>query len=84
MLGALAAEPQAPRLVLLDFSGVDVATASWIREAVLGLQDRLRERRSNWYPAVCNLSEDVKEEFLILLRQRGDAVLAVASVTTAG
>lgn len=77
MLAALAAEPETPGVVLLDFMNVEVATASWIREAVLGLRDRLRERRSNWYPAVCNLSEDVKEEFLILLRQRGDAVLAV-------
>lgn len=80
MLGALAAEPETPRLVLFDFSGVEVATASWIREAMLGLRDRLRGRRSNWYPAVCNLSEDLKEEFLILLRQRGDALLAMAPV----
>lgn len=77
MLAALAAEPEAPGVVLLDFTNVEVATASWIREAVLGLRDRLRERRSNWYPAVCNLSEDVKEDFLILLRQRGDVVLAM-------
>lgn len=77
MLGQVVAEPEMPRVVLLDFAGVEVATASWIREAVLGLRDRLRERRSNWYPVISNLASDVKEEFLILLRQRGDAVLTV-------
>ena len=69
-------EPAEPRIVVLDFAGVDVATASWIREAVLGFRDRLRGRRSNWYPVVHDLSEDVMEEFLILLKQRAEVVLA--------
>lgn len=74
-LAVAAAEPATPTVLLLDFAGVEIATASWIREAVLGLRDRLRERRSNWYPVVCNLGDDVKEEFLILLKQRADVVL---------
>ena len=75
-LNRFAVEPGEPTVAVLDFADVEVATASWVREAILGLRDRLRRRHSNWYPLVSNLSEDVKEEFLILLKQRADVVLA--------
>ncbi len=75
-LGRLAIEPAVPTIAFLDFSGVEVVTASWVREAILGARDRLRGRHSKWYPVVCDLAEDVEEEFLIVLKQRADVVLA--------
>ena len=78
LLGKMAAEPSGPAVALLDFAGVEVATASWVREAVIGLRNCLRGRRSNWYPVVSGLAADVREEFLILLRQRSDALLECA------
>ena len=75
LLGNVAAEPSAPAVAFLDFAGVEIATASWVREAVIGFRDCLRGRRSNWYPVVSGLAVDVREEFLILLRQRSDVLL---------
>lgn len=69
-------EPSAPEPAFLDFGDVDVATASFLRECVLGYRDAIRRRRSNLYAVTSNANETVEEELADLLRERGEAMLA--------
>jgi hypothetical protein len=64
-----------PTIVILDFHGVDLATSSFLSEAVLPLRDHLRLRRPPAYVVVANLAERVSEEFGELLNRSGDAIL---------
>jgi hypothetical protein len=66
----------APTLLILDFRGVELATSSFLSEAVLPLRDHLRFRRPPAYVVVANLAEKVAEEFDELLVRSGDAMLA--------
>ena len=75
MLSMTLAEPDKPELAILDFSRVEVATASFLRESVLAFRDVIRGRRSLFYPIVANLNDVVRDEFKELLRLRGDAVM---------
>jgi hypothetical protein len=60
-------------LFLLDFSGVRVATSSFIREAIVAFRNRAREELPNLYPVIINLAEEVEEELVMLLNQVGEA-----------
>jgi len=71
-----AAEPAAPEPVFLDFSGIEVATASYLRESVLAFRDVTRGRRSLFYPVIANANETVREELMVLLLPRGDVLMA--------
>lgn len=62
-------------VVVLDFQGVDVATASFLRESVLGFRDYCRNSRATLYPLLANLGVKVREELEGLLRLKGDAVV---------
>lgn len=78
LLSALiAATPSAatPTLALLDFSGVEVATASFLRESVIGFRDYARQALPNIYPVVANLPAAVAEELDFFVRTRGDVLL---------
>lgn len=68
-------EPGEAETVFLDFGGVNVATASFLRESVLAFRDDVRHRRSNFYPVIANASDLVTEELKVLVRSRGDAVM---------
>ena len=68
-------EPQSPELIFLDFSSVDVATASFLREAVLAYRDTVRRRRSNFYPVVANANQVIEDELKILVTAEGDALM---------
>jgi hypothetical protein len=61
--------------VVLDFRGVEVASASFLREAVLAFRDYVRVYQPDAFPVVGNLSDAIREEFDVLLRQRGEAML---------
>lgn len=67
-----AAETPAP--AFLDFSGIEVATASFLREAVIGFRDYARLSLPNVYPAVANLTVAVAEELEFFVRARGDVL----------
>jgi hypothetical protein len=67
----------------LDFSGVEIATASYLRESVLSFRDSVRRQRSNLYPIVANANEQVIEE-LTLLIQAGSDVLMTCSLDEQG
>ena len=75
MLSVTLAEPDRPELAILDFSGIEVATASYLRESVLAYRDIIRGRRSRFYPVVTNLNDVVRDELVELLRLRGDALM---------
>lgn len=68
-------EPQSPELIYLDFSGVDVATASFLREAVLAYRDTVRRRRSNFYPVIANANQVIEDELKVLVTAEDDALM---------
>lgn len=77
LLSALiAATPSvaAPTPAFLDFTDIQVATASFLREAVIGFRDYARLSLSNVYPAVANLLPAVAEELEFFIRARGDVL----------
>jgi hypothetical protein len=76
LLSHVTREPALPEPVFLDFEGVEVATASFLRESVLSFRDLVRKRRSFYYPVVANTNEKTREELLILLDLKGDALLS--------
>jgi hypothetical protein len=71
-----------PTTILLDFRKIDVATSSYLREAILGFRDYCRNSRPELYPVICNLGSKVREELDALLRLKGDAL--VVAETDAG
>jgi hypothetical protein len=76
LVEATAEPPQTPQALFLDFTGVEVATASFLRESILAFRDHIRGRRSHYYPVVANANETVQDELLELLRSRGGALMA--------
>lgn len=77
-------EPDEPEAVFLDFAGVQVATASFLRESVLRFREIVRRRRSNIYPVVANAQDQVQEELEELLRSHGAVLLACGLDEQAG
>jgi hypothetical protein len=75
LVAAATAEPQQPEPVFLDFFGVEVATASYLRESVLAFRDLVRGRRSTFYPVIANANDDVRDELAELMRARGDVLI---------
>ncbi len=68
-------EPALPEPLFLDFAGVNVATASFLRETVLAYRDAVRRRRSNFYPVIANANQVVEEELKILVSTDGDVLM---------
>lgn len=63
-------EPEKPEPVYLDLAGIEVATASFLRECILEFRDIVRRRWTNYYPVVANANDLVTEELSVLLGQR--------------
>jgi hypothetical protein len=92
LLQATMSEPIDPEPLFLDFSGIAVATASFLRESVLALRDIVRSRRSNLYPVIANPNEAVRDELAELTDARGAVLMtcelddhgAVISTSTIG
>jgi hypothetical protein len=76
LLAAAAVEPASPEPFLLDFSQVEVATASFLRESILIFRDSIRAQKSNFYPVVANASEPVLEELMVLIRAGGGVLMS--------
>ncbi len=79
LLGKLvaAARPSAePEPAYLDFDGVTVATASFLREGVIAFRDHARATLPALYPVIANASPAVTEELEFFLRHRKDALWA--------
>lgn len=65
-----------PSVALLDFTGVDIATGSFLREAVLGFRDFSRNAIGMLYPVVANANSAIEEELSDYLADRTDAMWA--------
>lgn len=64
-----------PEPVLLSFEGVEAATGSFLREAVLGFRDYCTKTQPNLYPVVANANDVIVDELEFLLKLNGDALL---------
>lgn len=73
-LVAAARPPADPEPVYLDFDGVTVATASFLREGVIAFRDYARATLPALYPVIANASPEVTEELEFFLRHRKDAL----------
>jgi hypothetical protein len=77
LVAATVQEPFEPEPVFLDFSKIQVATASFLRESVLALRNIVRRQRSNFYPVVANANADICDELHELVDgQRSDVLIA--------
>ncbi|MEQ8694884.1 MAG: hypothetical protein RIC85_06210 [Gammaproteobacteria bacterium] len=63
-------------VVVLDFKNVELATSSFMGEAVVQFRDHLRLGRTPAYLVVANLNDRVAEELDDLLSRAADALLA--------
>ena len=59
----------------LDFSGVECATASFLREAVFGTREALRRNGSSTQVIIANGNQQVQEELLLLAQAQGAPLL---------
>jgi hypothetical protein len=75
-LVAEAVAPAEPEPAFLDFVGVRVATASFLRESVIAFRDYARSTLPNLYPVIANAAEPVAEEITFFMRHRNDALWA--------
>lgn len=76
-LSKLACErPDVPTPWFWDFKGVKVASASFIRECFLTLQATLRAQRSTLFPVMANANPDVREDFRVMFKDVGGAIVA--------
>lgn len=82
-LVAAARAPAEPETAYLDFQGVTVATASFLREGVIAFRDYARSTLPLLYPVIANASPPVTEELDFFLRHRKDAMWA-CRLTEAG
>jgi hypothetical protein len=64
------------QLFVLDFAGIELATASFLRECVLGFRDYCRQSQANLYPIIANANQIVEEELGLLLQDRNEAMIA--------
>lgn len=76
-------EPDAPEALFLDFESIEVATASFLREAILGFRDAIRSRSSKFYPVVANAGALVLDELAVLVKALGQVAMT-CSLTPAG
>lgn len=65
-------DTKASEIVFLDFTGVDVATSSFLRECLIGYRDFARRSTASIYPVLANLPSSVFEELEFFVRRRGE------------
>ena len=82
LLERIDGQPESPEPLYLDFNGIDIATASCLRECILEFRDIVRRRWTNCYPIVANANDSVTEELCVLLTQRD--VLMLCSLDKKG
>lgn len=68
-------EPAQPTVLHLDFQGIEVATASFLRGAVFDFRDLLRSNRSKLYSVVTNANDLLVEELAEVAKFKNDALL---------
>jgi hypothetical protein len=76
LIKAVTHEPVAPEPLFLDFKGVDVATASFLRESVFALKNYMRTTNSKYYPVVANVGDSVWDEMSVIAYAKNDVILS--------
>jgi hypothetical protein len=75
-LAALAQErPSEPRPWCWDFDGVEVVSASFIRESFVSVRALLRAQRSTLVPVVVNANADVREDLHVGFTAAHDVIV---------
>ena len=64
-----------PTRVYLDFGGIALITASFLREAVFGFRDIARMQYPNVYPIIANATSMVRDEICELVELRNDVLI---------
>lgn len=72
-------DAMSPGICLIDFAGVRLATVSWLREAVIGLNRYVRSMRPEVWIVLCNPTSLVQEELSVALEATSQ--VAIAAVT---
>lgn len=75
ILGECKTPSPTPAILIIDFKGVDTATASFLRECIFSLKDLMRNHNSNWYPVLANVCPEIEDELSILTQVRRDAIV---------
>lgn len=75
LLERVGQEPDQPEPVYLDFTGIEVATASFLRECILEFRDIVRRRWTGYYPVVANANDSLAEELSVLLEPQRDVLM---------
>lgn len=71
---AWTADKQPTGILFIDFDNVGDASASFLRESIIAFRDWARSYQPELYPVLANISDSVREEFVTLLRDRGEAM----------
>ena len=69
--------PNVPTRLLLDFTDIDVATGSFLRESVYAYRTHARSQWPFLYPVIANASGNIVEELNMCLEPRSDAMISV-------
>lgn len=83
LIEATAHEPDEPTALIMDFGGVEVATASFLRETVFASKTYMRARQSSFYPVLANLNDEICDELAVLTEALSDAIIA-CEISTVG
>jgi hypothetical protein len=62
--------------LIIDFTGIADASASFLREAILAFRDYVRAYQPELFPVLANIAATVREELDALLKARGEAMPA--------
>jgi len=65
---------ETPTIVFLDFAGIDVATSSFIRSAIMGFRDQCVTLKTNNFPVLANISQDTIDELKLAIGSQNDGV----------
>lgn len=72
-----AAQPSSePRPHYIDFSDIEMATASFLRESVVNFKLYCRSVRNNLYPVAANCCVEIQEEIDLVLKMTDDAMMS--------
>lgn len=75
LLEAVGGEPNAPEPLFVDYEGIELATASYLRETIGALHALIRGRRSNHYLVIANANTAVRDDLELLARAGGMTLL---------
>ena len=76
LLDAMGDLPTEPTVLFLDMARLEIATASFIREAFFAFKSRMRMKRTTIYPVIANANDIILEEFAVVAEATNDAIIS--------